>query len=155
VPQVGEETAILLAQHFKTIDDLARANIAELEAIQGIGPIVAEFISEFFHDASNQELIGRLKKVVRITNDEYRKTKTGALPLTGQTFVITGTLQTMSRDEAKGTLRALGANVSSAVSRKTDYLVAGGDPGSKFDKAQELGVRVLTEQAFLALLEKV
>lgn len=150
LPQVGEETAILLAQHFKTADDLLEATEEELSAIRGIGPIVARSIVEWCGDAEHRALIARLKRVVRIVSE---KTPSGkAAPLAGKTFVLTGSLSTMGRDEAKAKLRALGANVSGSVSKKTDYVVAGEEAGSKLDAALKLGVTVLSEEEFLKLI---
>lgn len=147
LPHVGEETAILLAQNFKNIDDLAAAKESDLAAIQGIGPVVAEAISTWFADKENKELIKRLKKVIGIHNDATQTLS----KLKGKTFVLTGSLTSMSRDEAKEKLRKLGASVSSSVSKKTDYVVAGDEAGSKLEVAEELGVKVLTEQQFLDL----
>lgn len=148
IPHVGEETAILLARQFSTIDDIAAATEEELAAIQGIGPIVARAIKNWFTEKENKELIKRLKKVIVVANDTTRV----SAKLKGKTFVLTGSLTAMSRDEAKERLRQLGASVSSSVSKKTDYVVAGEEAGSKLDKAQELGVAILSEKEFLKLL---
>ncbi len=149
LPHVGEETAILLAQHYKNLDALADATEEELSGIRGIGPIVAKAVAEWFADTENKKLIARLKKVLTIVNDA----KPVSHKLSGKTFVLTGTLSGMGRDEAKETLRKLGASVSGSVSSKTDYVVAGEEAGSKLDKATELGVPVLTEEQFLKLLK--
>jgi DNA ligase (NAD+) len=151
IAHVGEETAILLAQNFKTIDELATAGADDLNAIEGIGPIVSKAIYDYFNDKENKALIGRLKKHLTIVSEKVSGAK--KLPLSGKTFVLTGGLSSMSRDEAKEALRKLGASVSGSVSKKTDYVVAGEDSGSKLDKARELGVKVLTEQEFLKLLK--
>lgn len=148
--QVGEETAILLAKKFRTIDALVRSSVAELEEIEGIGPIVAKEIVEWFALKRHQELVRNLKKVLTVSNPLYAKAAKGKL--SGKTFVLTGTLKSMTRDEAKEKIRALGGDVSSAVSKKTDYVVAGEEAGSKLDKARELEVTVLTEDQFLKLL---
>lgn len=152
IPHVGEETAILLAEHFKTIDDIAKATADELEHIEGIGPIVGKAIFEWFKDGENKKLIERLKNVLHIVSEKSAAPKTGAL--VGKTFVLTGTMQSMSRDEAKEKLRALGATVSGSVSKNTDYVVAGSEAGSKLDKAEEIGVTVLDEIAFSKLLQE-
>ncbi len=153
LPHVGEETAILLAQHHKTIDDLAGASVAELEAIEGVGPIVARAIAEWFREKENKALVQRLKKAVHLENPDYALAKQkSSLPLAGKTFVLTGGMQAMGRDEAKEALRKLGASVSGSVSKKTDYVVAGDDAGSKLDKARSLGVTVLSEEEFLKLV---
>ena len=150
VPQVGEETGILLAQNFKTVDDIAAASVGELEVINGIGPIVAASIHDWFRE--NKKLVERLKKLIQVTNpDKISRVVLEKLPLAGKTFVLTGTMESLSRDEAKEKIRAQGGSVSSSVSAKIDYVVAGSDAGSKLDKAKELGVKVLTEQQFLDL----
>jgi len=151
IPQVGEETAILLAKQFRTLDDISRASIEKLEAIEGIGPIVAREIIKWFAMKRHQKLITDLKNVLDISNSVYSKKSSGKL--TGKTFVLTGGLSSMSRDEAKEKIRALGGDVTSSVSKKTDYVVAGEEAGSKLDKANELGVSVLTEKDFLELLQ--
>lgn len=151
IPHVGEETAVLLAQEFKTIDDLAGAREEKLLEIEGIGDIVARSIVEWFREKDNAELIGKLKKAIRITSE-----KTGdkrKLPLSGKTFVLTGSLSSMTRDEAKKRLRDLGADIASSVSKKTDAVIAGEEAGSKLDKAESLGVRVLSEDEFADLLK--
>jgi len=150
VPHVGEETAILLAQNFKTIDDIAAADADTLAAIEGIGPILAKSIYDWFREKENAHLITRLKKLIVIKSEKVSGAK--KLPLAGKAFVLTGSMSSMSRDEAKEVLRKLGASVSGSVSKNTDYVVAGEEAGSKLDKARELGVPVLTEQEFLKLV---
>jgi DNA ligase (NAD+) len=153
IPQVGEETAILLAQTFKTIDDIANASIESLENIKGIGDVVARAIYDWFHLSDNKKLIERLKKHIKIENPDFAiGQKLDTLPLAGKTFVLTGTMASMSRDEAKEKLRKLGADVSSSVSKKTYAVVAGEEAGSKLEKAEELGVTVLNEEEFLKLV---
>ena len=151
LPHVGEETAILLAQNFATVDELAAAGAGELEAIDGIGPVVAQAIVGWFGERENKELIKRLKKVLHIESEKISRRNLDTKPLAGKIFVLTGSLAGMSRDEAKEKIRALGGNVSNSVSKKTDYVVAGEDAGSKLDKAKELGVKILTEQEFIKL----
>ncbi|MBI4067974.1 NAD-dependent DNA ligase LigA, partial [Candidatus Kaiserbacteria bacterium] len=150
IPQVGEETAVLLAKKYRTIDALAKASEAELEEIEGVGPIVAKEIVEWFALKRHQKLVADLKEVLTIANPLFAKTERGKL--VGKTFVLTGTLESMSRDEAKEKIRVLGGDVSSSVSQKTDYVVAGSEAGSKLDKANELGVSVLTEEQFLRMI---
>jgi DNA ligase (NAD+) len=150
IPQVGEETAILLAEHFKTIDDIAKASTERLIEINGIGEVMAEGIVAWFKDKENKKLIERLKKVLTIQNEYAQSNK--PRPLAGKTFVLTGTLSALSRDEAKEKIRKLGGDVSSSVSKSTSYVVAGEEAGSKLGKAEELGVRVLSEKEFLKLL---
>lgn len=158
IPQVGEETAILLARQFETIDLIAHARESDFISINGIGDVVAREIAQWFALAENKELIKRLKKVIHITNDLHvngalRQDKGKKLPLFGKTFVLTGSMESMSRDEAKEKLRALGADVSASVSKKTYAVVAGAEAGSKLDKAEELGVKIMDEPEFLALLK--
>jgi DNA ligase (NAD+) len=153
LPHVGEETAILLAQNFKTLDDLAKADEGTLAAIHGIGPIVAKAVAEWFGEKEHKDLVARLYKHLKVTNPDFvSRVVLDTLPLAGKTFVLTGTLQSLDRDEAKNKLRRLGASVSGSVSKKTDYVVAGDSAGSKLDKAEELGVKVLSEEEFLKLL---
>jgi len=154
VPQVGEETAILLAENFETIDDVAAATVERLMQINGIGDVVAEGIVAWFTDKDNKKMIERLKKHLTITN-EYVEGGNKPKPFAGKTFVLTGTMIGLSRDEAKAKIRALGGDVSSSVSKNTTYVVAGEEAGSKFDKAEELGVQVLSEEEFLKLLTEV
>jgi len=154
VPHVGEETALLLARHYKTIDDIANAQEDELARINGIGEVVAKAISSWFKEKENKKLVERLKKVLNIANPNHvSRSNIAKLPLWGKTFVLTGTMESISRDEAKTKLRALGATVSSSVSKNTFAVIAGADPGSKFEKAQELGITVLSEAEFLKLLK--
>ncbi len=153
IPQVGEETALLLSRHFKTIDSIAAADEGQLSELNGIGPIVATSIALWFKEKENKTLIERLHKHLIIRNPEFTaRIGRATLPFAGKAFILTGTLQSMTRDEAKETLRALGASVSSTVSKKTFAVVAGEEAGLKLDKAKELGVTVLTEVEFLKLL---
>lgn len=152
IPQVGEETAILLAKTFRSLDKLAAATEEKLIAIEGIGPIVAREIVAWFALKRHQTLIENLKEVLTIQAPE--RVHEAALPLSGRTYVITGTLESVSRDEAESALRALGAKISGSVSKKTTGVVAGESAGSKLAKAQELGVPVLTEADFLTLVGK-
>lgn len=152
LPHVGEETALLLAERYRTLGELAAAREEELAAIHGIGSVVAQAVHEWFASAANQKLLARLEQTLVITNDAATQAAGAALPLAGKTFVLTGTMAAMSRDEAKEALRARGASVSSSVSKKTNYVVAGEEAGSKLDKAEELGVEVLSEAEFLKLL---
>lgn len=150
IPQVGEETAILLAKHFRSIDSIASASVHALTAIEGIGPIVAREIAGWFKEKQNQKLVERLKHVLTIVAP--KRQDAAALPLAGRTYVITGTLESMSRDEAGEVLRALGAHISGSVSKKTTGVIAGESAGSKLDKAESLGVPVLTESDFLRIV---
>lgn len=158
LPQVGEETAILLAQKFKTLEKIADASEEDLIAIDGIGPIVAKSIVDWFAEKEHQKLIERLQKVIQIKNPEYVSASAagaaqGQRPLAGKTYVLTGTLSSMSRDEAKAKIRALGGDVSSSVSKKTTAVIAGEEAGSKLTNAEKLGVQVLSEEEFLKLIQ--
>jgi DNA ligase (NAD+) len=150
IPHVGEETALLLAQKFGTIDALGTAGIDELSAVEGIGDIVATSVHEWFRDKSNTALIGRLKKVLDIKAIAKQRKN---LPLSGKIYVLTGTLSSLSREEAKAKLRALGADVTESVSKQTTAVIAGENAGSKLDKAKSLGVEVFTESDLLKLLK--
>lgn len=153
INQVGEETAILLAQNFKTIDDIAAASEDDLAAINGIGPVVAGEIHRWFKDKENKKLVKALQKYINIESEKIPRSNLGALPFAGKTFVLTGGMDSMSRDEAKEKIRKLGGVVSGSVSKNTDYVVAGGEAGSKLDRAQELEVEILSEEEFLKLLK--
>lgn len=150
IPQVGEETAYLLAQNFKTTHDLHKATKVNLEKIDGVGPIVAESIVDFFASKENKKIIDNLLKEVTITKQENISSSN---KFAGKTFVLTGTLPSMSRDEAKDKIRKLGGTVSESVSKETDYLVAGENPGSKYEKAQDLRVKTLSETEFQEFLD--
>lgn len=126
------------------------ADRERLEEIPNVGPTMAEDITAFFHEKHNREVIAALRKAGIHWPIVKRRSKEG-LPLAGQTFVITGALSAMSRDEAKKKLQSLGATVSGNVSKKTDYVIVGDEPGSKADKAQELGVKMINEREFLKL----
>ncbi len=154
IPQVGEETAYDIAGHFGTIQKILQAGKEDLEALNGVGPIVAESLYSWLRNENNAALVERLLERVIITKDKAKAPAEGkaAQFFSGKTVVLTGTLATMGRDDAKEKLRALGADVSSSVSVSTDYVVAGESAGSKLDKANELGVKVLTEAEFLEIL---
>lgn len=148
---VGEETARLLAEEFGDIDALRKAGREELEAVDGVGGVVAASVFEWFRDPHNKDLLDRLLKFVNIA--PTAKLPRAKLSLPGKVFVLTGALTALSRDEAKEKIRALGGKVASSVSPKTDFVVAGEDPGSKYEKAKELGVKILDEKAFLKMVE--
>jgi len=151
IQHVGEGVADLLAAHFGDLDPLASASQEELEAIEGIGPTIAESLARFFADSRNAAEIQRLRELgVHWKKAAPRPRGQGALA--GKTFVLTGALAGMTRAEAKARIQALGGKLTSSVSKKTDYVVAGSDPGSKLSKARELGVEVLDEAALEKLL---
>ncbi len=145
IPHVGEETAYLLATHFNTLAQLRAAPETALSNIDGIGPIIGRAVSEWFKDASNRALLVRLEK--HLTIRKVVAPVKGAL--SGQTVVITGTLPTLSREEAEARVRRAGGKAAASVSSKTSFVVAGENPGSKFDTAIRLGVPVISEADFL------
>jgi DNA ligase (NAD+) len=150
IPQVGEETARDLAEHFGSLAKLRKASEDDLAAIPGVGPIVAHSVHTWFAQAENAAMIDRLLKHITIAKQEKKKTEN--LPLAGQSFVFTGGMESMSREEAGEKVRALGGTVSGSVSQKTTYVVAGSDAGSKLDKARELRVTILSEQEFIDMI---
>ena len=152
IRHVGEATARDLAAHFGSLAPLMAASDAELLEVRDVGPVLAESIRDFFAEPHNRDVIDALRKGgVRWTEGPRRRTAAG--PLTGKTFVLTGTLPSLSRDEAKALLEAAGATVAGSVSKKTDYVVAGADAGSKLAKAESLGVAIIDESKMRALLE--
>lgn len=152
IREVGEATAKQLAEHFKTLPALQEASEETLQSVQDIGPVVSAHISNFFHEAHNREVIRKLIKAgVHWPDIKVNKN----LPLAGKTFVITGTLSDMSREEAKERLEKLGGKVSGSVSSKTNYVVVGADPGSKLDKAKKLGIELLKDAEFNNFLKKL
>ncbi len=151
IREVGESTARTLAKHFGTLERIEKATEEELLKVADVGPVVAHHIHTFFRQAHNIEVIEKLLRAgVHWPNVEIAPA--GEQPLAGQTFVLTGTLESMSRDEAKEKLQALGAKVSGSVSKKTSVVVAGAEAGSKLAKAESLGIEVWDEQRLLSLL---
>ena len=149
ISNVGEETAEDLAEHFKTIEKLSSATIEDLYQVYGVGEKVANSVVTYFNDKNNQAYIEKLLKNGVVIKSQKSKVK--SLKLSGQTFVLTGTLNSTSRDEAKEKIKALGGEVSESVSKKTTAVIAGMEPGSKLNKAQKLGVRVMDETEFLEI----
>jgi len=151
IGHVGETVADLLARHFRDLDPLMHASIEEIDAVPGIGGTIAESVARFFADPRNAAEVKRLRQHgVRWPMGSPAPPREG--PLVGKTFVLTGTLQSMTRDEAKTRIEAAGGRVAGSISKKTDYVVAGEEPGSKLAKAQELGISVLDESGFEELL---
>jgi DNA ligase (NAD+) len=146
---VGYVTGRNLAAHFRTIDALLAATPEQVAETPGIGPIVARLIVDQLADDQMRELIDDLRGVLRL---EEEGPPPGEGPLSGKTFVLTGTLPDLTREEAQERILAAGGRVTSSVSKKTDYVVAGASPGSKLEKAERLGVAVLDEPGLLALL---
>ena len=151
IRHVGEATAKELARHFGTLDALMDASAEQLVQVNDVGPVVAEAIHTFFAQPHNREVVEQLR-ACGVTWQEGAPAERATLPLAGKTVVLTGTLPTLSRDAAKDLLEAAGAKVAGSVSKKTHYVVAGEEAGSKLAKAQELGVPVLDEAGMLALL---
>jgi DNA ligase (NAD+) len=151
IRDVGEATALALAQHFGKLEKLLDASVDEIQLVPDVGPVVAAHVAAFVASPDHRKVIARLRKEGVAWADVERPRVEGQ-PFAGMTFVITGTLESMSREAAQEALVALGAKVSGSVSKKTRYVVAGADPGSKLKKATELGVEVLDEAQFTALL---
>jgi len=146
---VGERTAQFLAEHFGSMDALMKASEEELEEVNEVGPRIAQSIVEFFQEPKNRALVRQLQDLgLRLTGIKKQRGTT----LAGKTFVLTGTLAHFTRDEAKKLIEDAGGRVSGSVSKKTDYVVAGDDAGSKLDKAKELGVKVIGEKEMQELL---
>jgi len=160
IPQVGEETAYDVAKHFashsmkyeesrmSTIGAIMSASKDDFQSIYGVGPTVAQSLEDYFKDKENVHLVKNILKHVEMIVED----SSGDKKFEGKSFVFTGTMPTMSREEGQELVRKNGGDVSSSVSKKTTYVVAGGDAGSKLDKARELGVTILDEDAFRGLL---
>ena len=152
IRHVGETAAQLIAGRFRDIEKIMGATEADFTAIEGVGEIMAESIVRFFRQADNRRAVRRILESGVDILAEPVQPETAYLE--GKIFVLTGTLVHFSRSEAKKRIEACGGKVSSSVSRKTDYLVAGASPGSKLDKGKQLGIQVVDEEAFMALLER-
>jgi DNA ligase (NAD+) len=150
VPFVGERTAQILADTFGSIDAIMEADDETLQQAEEVGPKVSHSIRKFFHEPRNRELVKRLREAGLTFNQELRKKSSGAL--SGKTFVLTGTLPNLTREEAAGKIESAGGKVTGSVSKKTDYVVAGSEAGSKLTKAQELGIPVLSEADLVRML---
>lgn len=148
IRNIGEETAIDLAKHFGSIKNIREAKLDDFDLILDIGPVVSKSIYGWFQDKENLKFVDRLEQKVKIQSLKVKSKKLGGL-----SFVLTGSLETMSRDEVKAKIRDLGGNISESVSSKTDYVVVGSEAGSKAEKAQKLGVKILSEQELLDLLK--
>jgi DNA ligase (NAD+) len=153
IRHVGEATAKALARHFGKLDVVMDATVEQLLEVGDVGPIVAQSIRTFFDQPHNREVVEQLR-ACGVSWEEGEPAVQAPRPLAGKTFVLTGTLPTLSRDQARDLLEAAGAKVAGSVSKKTDYVVAGTEAGSKLDKANELGVKVLDEAGLMALLQE-
>lgn len=155
IPHVGEHVAEVLAQEFGTIDNLMAASAERLGQINGIGPVLAESVFQYFQSNDGRKIIEQMRELGLKLNEERKKAPPkGETDLSGKTFVVTGTLPHYSREEIESLIKQHGGKAGSSVSKKTDYLVAGEKAGSKLEKARELGVKVLTEQEFDVLIGK-
>jgi DNA ligase (NAD+) len=152
IRHVGERGAQVLADHFGSVAEIQRASLEELQQVREIGPVLAEAVRTWFDEPRNGELIERLDAAGLKLTGERKVAATGPQPLAGKTFVITGTLASMSREDAQRRIERLGGKVSGSVSKKTHAVVVGTDAGSKLEKAQALGVSTLDEPAFLQLI---
>jgi DNA ligase (NAD+) len=152
IPQIGEKAAMVLARRFRSLEKLASANEEELTETEDIGPVTAKSVREFFQQASTKKLIGKLKEA-GVNMKEQTPAGEGPRPLTGKTVVFTGELKTMTRGEAEAKILELGGKASASVSKKTGFIVAGADPGSKYNKAKKLGVQIISEEEFLKLIQ--
>jgi DNA ligase (NAD+) len=150
IREVGEATARQLTLHFKSLDAIRAATKEKLQEVTDIGPIVAHHIVNFFHEKHNQTIVSKLLDA-GIQWEPVKEQESSIF--NGKTFVLTGTLDSMSRDEAKEKLESLGAKVSASVSAKTNYVVAGAEAGSKLAKAKELDVTILNEADFIKMLQ--
>jgi DNA ligase (NAD+) len=150
IRNVGEQTAIDLAEYFGSLEKIKAAKLEDFDTISDIGPVVSKSIFEWFGDKDNLKYLEKLEKAVKI---EKRWTSGVYQKLAGKIFVLTGTLESLARDDAKAKIRELGGDVSESVSKKTDYVVAGSQAGSKLEKAESLGVKILSENEFLNLIK--
>jgi DNA ligase (NAD+) len=150
---VGEHIAKLIAQEFSTAEELAEASLERLTGIRGIGGEIASSMVKFFQQKGNQKVLQKLKELGVEYPQRPTRPKAKDLKFQGKTFVFTGGLKTLSRSEAESKVESLGGRASSSVSKKTDFVVAGEDPGSKLEKAKSLGVKTLTEEDFLKLIK--
>jgi len=154
IPHVGDHVSDILAARYRSLEEIARASEDELAQIEGIGPVIAQAIAVFFRQEQTKRLMAKLRKagVVPPAREPVAAPTEG--PLVGKAFVFTGELSGYTREEAEALVRNLGGRAASSVSKKTDYVVVGESPGSKHQKAQELGVTILDEAAFRKLIEK-
>ena len=151
IRHVGERTAQLLAEHFGAIGDIMNASQEELEQVHEVGPEIAESVRRFFHEPQNRELVERLRRHGHSMKSAVKRERAPQV-LAGKIFVLTGTLEHMTREEATALIEQRGGRVTSSVSKKTSYVVAGADPGSKLDKARAAGVRIIDEQTLRSML---
>ena len=148
---VGEQTAEDLAKQFLSLDKIKTASLEDFNNIENIGPVVSQSVYNYFHNKDNLKFVEKLLKNGIVVQSQMLNVK--GQRLLGKTFVITGSLETMSRDEAKKKIKELGGKVTESVSKQTSYVIVGNEPGSKKDKAEKLGIEILSEKLFLSLLK--
>lgn len=153
IRHVGEKTANILAKNFQNIDNLMNASFDEINDIKDIGPIIAKSVTEYFKDENNQELIKNLKEH-KVNMKYLKQTNTNQTDFTDKIFVLTGTLDRFTRDEAKEKIEELGGITTSSVSKKTDVVITGKEAGSKRKKAEDLGITIWDEETFINYLSK-
>jgi len=151
IRHIGEETAIVLANHFGSLEKVAEAGLEELDSLPDFGGVMARSVYEWFRDKHNLNLLIRLKNS-GVKTKEVKQAKKDLI-FKGKSVVLTGSLNSLTRDEAKAKIRELGGDISSAVSKKTGLLVVGNEPGSKYDKAEELGIKIINEEEFLRMIK--
>src|SRR3990167_5776917 len=150
IDHVGEETGFVLAKKFKTLKSIAEAGLEELQNVPDVGPVVAQSIYDWFQKPYNKNILSKFKKAgIRVIEEKVTKESD---KFVGKTFVLTGTLESLGRDEAKDKIRELGGDVSGSVSKNTDYVITGSEPGSKYDEAEKLGIKIVNEKEFLEML---
>jgi len=148
IRHVGEETANDLSYYFGNLEKIKKVSLEDLQKIQDVGGVIAKSIYEWFREKKNLVFLDKLLKQVKIESPETRELK-----LKGKTFVLTGSLKIMTRDDAKSRIRSLGGDISSSVSPNTDFVVAGDEPGSKYEKAKRLNVKIINEEDFLKMIK--
>ena len=153
IRHVGGRVAAVLAEHFRTMDALVGADVSELSAVNEVGDIIAQSVYDYLHSPVGRRIVADLK-ALGVNMRSTTPVKPGPLPLEGKTLVVTGTLNRYTRDEIQEVIGRNGGRAASSVSAKTDYVIAGEEPGSKLAKARELGVPVLSEEEFEELLRK-
>jgi len=150
IRNIGEKTAEDLATRFGSLEKIKKASLGDLQRVADIGPIVSESIYKWFSQKRNINFLEKLGKAgIEIVKEE----KSAFQPLKGKLFVLTGTLESMSREKVIEKIKLLGGKTSDSISKKTDFLVVGKEPGSKYEKAQKLGVRIIEEKEFLGLIK--
>lgn len=150
IRHVGEESALALAKHFGSLEKIKHASLDEINSIYDFGEVMAKSVYEWFHDKNNLKLLDKL--IAAGVKVKSLKLSAKNLKFSGKTFVLTGGLNRLTRDQAKAKIRELGGDISSSVSKNTDYVIAGADPGNKFEKAKKLGVKIINEEEFLKMI---